>query len=472
MADEGESNLPEDNAGEEVKTAADFRAELVASLKQGGVLDTPQLQAAFATVPRENFLPSQLPLDKVYTDDAIVVKYSQEGWATSSSSQPFLMADMLIALNLEPGMKVLEIGAGVGYNAAIMASIVGDGTLVTSLDLDPEMVNIAQNNLIRLGSPYSEVQVIVVDGAEGYAPNAPYDRIIVTVQQWEISPAWVEQLKVGGIILLPLTISTHVWGGLIPAMRKEADGTLRAVAASSGGFMPMRGRLAHPYANRSPYSSNNLLPTHLSADEILPPHYQAEKALIYLTSEGLPESNLTELLNSVETPCTMNGLLERPPFYPRNNNQEVIAQQEKDSMGLTQGFNMLLAAVLEDRLCNLLVATPAASSGNSSSAIGFVREGWRFEWRGIALVIPTEEGLALDIAILIGLEAVQGWRVGDSHQAENLALQKINQLWHIWQKLGHPNPADYRPLAYPASQPAPCRGAIIKRQHYNLLLPL
>jgi len=470
MAREGASNLPEDNAAGESKTAAEYRAELVASLKQGGVLATPQLEAAFATVPRENFLPSELPLNKVYSDDAIVVKYSQEGLATSSSSQPFLMADMLTALNLEPGMKVLEIGAGVGYNAAIMASVVGDGRLVTSLDLDPEMVKIAQDNLIRLGPPYSEVQVIAVDGAEGHATNAPYDRIIVTVQQWEISPAWVEQLKVGGILLLPLTVSTHVWGGLIPAMRKEADGTLHTVAASSGGFMPMRGRLAHPYANRSPYSSNSLIPTMLAANEILPPHYQAEKALIYLTSEGLPEANSADFLNSVEASYFMNGLLERPSFYPPDLTK--TTEQEKALIGLAQGFNMLLAATLEDRLCNLLVATPSGSSANTSNSNGFVREGWRYEWRGIALVVPTEDQQALDIAILIGTEAVQGWRVGDSPQVENLALQKITQLWHIWQNLGRPNPADYRPLAYPATQPAPCGGVIIKRQHFNLVLPL
>jgi hypothetical protein len=168
----------------------------------------------------------------------------------------------------------------------------------------------------------------------------------------------------------------------------------------------------------------------------------------------------------------MNGLLERPPFYPQQNNQERTTQQEKDLMGLTQGFNMLLAVAVEDRLCNLLIATPTTASGNSSNSNGFVREGWRYEWRGIALVIPTEDHLALDIAILIGLEAVQGWRVGNSSQPENLALQKITQLWHIWQQLGRPQPADYRPLAYPATQPAPCRGFIINRQHYNLVLPL
>ncbi|NWJ44235.1 MAG: methyltransferase, FxLD system, partial [Chloroflexi bacterium] len=92
--------------------AAELRAQLVELLKQGLAFKNPLIESAFLTIPREHFLPPELTLEKVYTDDAIVVKYTDDGMPSSSSSQPYLMADMLEVLQLEPGMKVLEIGAG------------------------------------------------------------------------------------------------------------------------------------------------------------------------------------------------------------------------------------------------------------------------------------------------------------------------------------------------------------------------
>jgi protein-L-isoaspartate(D-aspartate) O-methyltransferase len=97
---------------------------LVDRLKCAGYIHTPAVEAAFRAVPRHLFLPAVAP-DTVYTDEAIPTK-RLDGKAVSSSSQPAIMAIMLEQLDLHPGHRVLEIGAGTGYNAALMAHIVGD----------------------------------------------------------------------------------------------------------------------------------------------------------------------------------------------------------------------------------------------------------------------------------------------------------------------------------------------------------
>src|SRR2546428_12794983 len=97
---------------------------LVDSLKASGCIRTPLVEAAFRAVPRHLFLPGT-PLDLVYSDEAIPTKRF-DGATVSSSSQPAIMAFMLEQLQLEPGHRVLEVGAGTGYNAALMGHIVGE----------------------------------------------------------------------------------------------------------------------------------------------------------------------------------------------------------------------------------------------------------------------------------------------------------------------------------------------------------
>src|SRR5689334_7832237 len=104
------------------KTAPELQHSLVEYLKQGGHLPSPSVEAAFRAVPRHLFLPD-LELEKVYQDEAIPTKLQDE-IPISSSSQPTIMAIMLEQLRLKPGQRVLEIGAGTGYNAALIAHIV------------------------------------------------------------------------------------------------------------------------------------------------------------------------------------------------------------------------------------------------------------------------------------------------------------------------------------------------------------
>ena len=136
----------------------------VDQLKSKGVLTVQGIEAAFRAVPRHLFLPDVEP-EKVYCDDAIVTKYA-DGMVISSSSQPSLMAIMLEQLQLEPGHRVLEIGAGTGYNAALMAHVVGTSGQVVTIDIDEDIVENARAHLAAAG--FDVVQVICADGGLGY----------------------------------------------------------------------------------------------------------------------------------------------------------------------------------------------------------------------------------------------------------------------------------------------------------------
>jgi protein-L-isoaspartate(D-aspartate) O-methyltransferase len=113
---------------------------------------------------------------------------------------------MLEQLDPQPGDRVLEIGAGTGYNAALLAHIVGHAGSVVTLDLDEDLVLAAQEHLALAG--YADVRVVQTDGALGYALAQPYDRVILTVASGDIAPAWREQLgRPNGRLVMPLAIA-------------------------------------------------------------------------------------------------------------------------------------------------------------------------------------------------------------------------------------------------------------------------
>jgi protein-L-isoaspartate(D-aspartate) O-methyltransferase len=182
-----------------------------------GYIRTASIEAAFRRLPRHLFLPD-VPLARVYDPDAAVGIKAERGVTVSSSSAPVVMALMLETLELGPGHRVLEIGAGTGFNAALIGDLVGPSGRVVTLDIDPEICAVARGNLRQVGD--RPVEVVCADGGYGYAPAAPYNRIIVTVGSAELFPHWLEQLAPGGLIAAPLSLrGCHV----TVTFRREGD---------------------------------------------------------------------------------------------------------------------------------------------------------------------------------------------------------------------------------------------------------
>lgn len=167
-----------------------------------GVFTSPGIEAAFRTVRRHRFLPGVV-LEEAYRDRVIVTKM-EDGVPVSASSQPSFMAVVLQQLELEPGHRVLEIGTGTGYNAALMAEIVGKQGKVVSVDIDADVAARARVNLVEEG--HADVTVVCGDGTFGYPPEAPYDRIVVTVGAGDVPPALRQQLRPDGRLVVPLSL--------------------------------------------------------------------------------------------------------------------------------------------------------------------------------------------------------------------------------------------------------------------------
>lgn len=220
------------------ETADSLHHQLIDQLVAKRHIQSELVEAAFRAVRRQFFLPD-VPLHQVYKDDAIITKRLSTGEGISSSSQPTIMAIMIEQLDLKPGHRVLEIGAGTGFNAALMAHIVGKTGQVVTIDLDEDTVANAQAHLAAAN--VDGVQAMCGDGVQGYSPLAPYDRIILAVGSWDIAPAWVAQLRSGGLLVLPLSIMP--FEEMAVAFKKHKD-HLASISIEAAGFMKLRGELA------------------------------------------------------------------------------------------------------------------------------------------------------------------------------------------------------------------------------------
>ena len=216
---------------------AELRAQLVELLHDRGAVRSERVAAAFRRVPRHVFVPDVAPQD-VYADRSIAIKL-QDGIPVSSSSQPAIMAEMIEMLDLRGGQRVLEIGAGTGYNAALLAELVGPSGSVVTIDVDAELVGAARRHLDDAG--YAHVRTLCADGVHGDPSGAPFDRIIATVGVEAIPVAWIEQLRVGGRLVAPLTIRCQQ---KVYAFARTARG-LESDAIVDAGFIMLRGDAAH-----------------------------------------------------------------------------------------------------------------------------------------------------------------------------------------------------------------------------------
>ncbi|EHY87266.1 methyltransferase domain-containing protein [Saccharomonospora azurea] len=229
--------------------SAALRSQLVDRLVAEGFLHEPRWQQAFLDIPREAFVDkftvhdpatgrhthydlnvdTATPLAAVYDNVSLLTQLDEGGTATSSSTTPSLMALMLERLDVHPGHRVLEIGTGTGYNAALLCHELGDHS-VTSIDIDPSLVEQARTRLAEVG--YGP-RLVVGDGALGEPSAAPYDRIIATCGLPRVPATWLDQVRPGGIILVNL-------GFALARLTVSDDGTASGRFTDYAAFMRLR----------------------------------------------------------------------------------------------------------------------------------------------------------------------------------------------------------------------------------------
>ncbi len=208
------------------------KEQLIDCWLKSGVVKNKRVIAAFRQVKREEFILPEFRKE-AYSDSALPILAGQ------TISQPTTVVGMLEALELKPGMNILEIGAGSGYNAALMARIVGKKGRIFTTEIIPGLVSFARQNLKK--AKIENARVIGTDGSIGYLAGSPYDRIIVTAASPEIPEELVQQLKEGGIIVIP------VGGELGQTMIKARKTKGRLVRQELGDyvFVPLKGRFGY-----------------------------------------------------------------------------------------------------------------------------------------------------------------------------------------------------------------------------------
>ncbi|MFI6055484.1 methyltransferase domain-containing protein [Streptomyces violascens] len=277
-------------------TARPHLAGLVEELKKKVAIRSEPWADAFAAVPRHVFVPRWYEqetndkgitvwrmqhaihedrLPQAYRDVTLVTALDPDtaeqvdphawtGIPTSSSTLPSLMAGMLEDLNVEDGHRVLEIGTGTGYNAALLCARL-DEARVHSIDVDPALVKIAQERLAEIGYV---PQLTAGDGQSGCPGAASFDRIIATCSVPSIPPAWIEQTRPEGIIVADIALGIE--GGLV---RLSVDAEQRAFGHfthTAGRFMAARSNATtYPKPQRAPYApETGTRPTAVTAADI------------------------------------------------------------------------------------------------------------------------------------------------------------------------------------------------------------
>ncbi len=212
----------------------DLRNRMVDHIQAAGHLHSNRIEQAMRTVPRHLFVP-EATIEDAYANMAVTTKPGSDGTPASCASVPTVVTMMLGQLDARHGDRVLEIGAGTGYNSALLAELVGETGQVTTIDIDPEVTAQARKALDATG--YGRVHVITRDGALSAPDHAPHDRIIVTVGPWDLPPAWQDQLAPGGRLVVPLR-----WRGQARSVAfTHEEGVLRASDSRLCGFIPMIG---------------------------------------------------------------------------------------------------------------------------------------------------------------------------------------------------------------------------------------
>ena len=218
--------------------------KLIDNLTRQGTLRTQKIIKAMQTVPRAKFLP---PDSQPYsaTDTPLPIGYGQ------TISAPHMVAIMNEALQLETGQKILEIGAGSGWHAAIIAETIAPKEAprsewghVYTVEINQNLAETAKKNIMNTG--YNDrVTIIVADGSKGYPEKAPYDRIFVAAAAPDVPKPLLDQLKAGGTMLIPVG-NASLFQTLLK-ITKGTDGKFKEENLCGVAFVPLTGEHGHKF---------------------------------------------------------------------------------------------------------------------------------------------------------------------------------------------------------------------------------
>lgn len=206
--------------------AAEREAMVERQLRRRGI-DDPHILDAFREVPREAFVSAR-HAHSAYGDHPLPIEAGQ------TISQPYIVALMIQAADIKPGDVVLEVGSGSGYAAAVMSRIAAK---VVGIERQHELVDVARERMRRLG--YDNVEIIEGDGTRGWPDEAPYDAILAAASGSHIPVPLVEQLKVGGSIVMP--VGSPGWAQNLVKATRRADGTIEQSDLGGVRFVPLIG---------------------------------------------------------------------------------------------------------------------------------------------------------------------------------------------------------------------------------------
>jgi protein-L-isoaspartate(D-aspartate) O-methyltransferase len=194
-------------------------------LETGRTVLAERVRSAVAKVPRHEFVPADQK-GNAYQNRPLPIGHGQ------TISQPFIVALMTEIMDVKPGDKVLEIGTGSGYQAAVLAELAGT---VHTIEIVEPLARQAADTLARLG--YRNVKTRTGDGFKGWAEHAPYDSIMVTAAPREVPRPLVEQLKAGGKLVVP--VGGQAAGQSLLILEKQADGTVTRRTVMAVRFVPL-----------------------------------------------------------------------------------------------------------------------------------------------------------------------------------------------------------------------------------------
>lgn len=222
---------------------SDLRGQMVRRYQRAGYIKSESMARAVQRVPREEFMAPSYA-EYAYVDQPFPIP----GDGRQTISAPYMYPVFYEPLGLKAGERLLEVGAGSGYGAALAWELVGSEGLVVSIEINPTTFRFARENLERTG--YKDVVLVLGDGSLGHPEMAPYDAICVTAACPEIPRPLIEQLDTSGRLMAPVGGSYSLYGQDLVLLEKDTAGRTKKRTLMKVAYVPLTGEFGYPRRDR------------------------------------------------------------------------------------------------------------------------------------------------------------------------------------------------------------------------------